>query len=90
MHLSEWQMKSVINIADGSKLGVICDMDVDARTGRITAMMVCAQGKWWSRIWDMNNAVWIAWTHVVKIGADVILVRMDASSQAKQDTDVVE
>ena len=77
MYLSEWQSKMVINVLDGRKLGVICDLELDVRSGRISGFMVATQAKWWQRWVSTGDELWVSWPQLVKVGDDVILVKID-------------
>jgi YlmC/YmxH family sporulation protein len=73
IRISDFQMKDVVNVADGKKLGNIGDIDIDLNTGKIEAVIINS-----SRMlgfFGKDDDVVIPWTNIVKIGADVILVR---------------
>ena len=40
MRLCELREKEVINICDGEKLGNVCDLDFDVKTGRICSLII--------------------------------------------------
>ncbi|WP_110112911.1 YlmC/YmxH family sporulation protein [Bacillus sp. CGMCC 1.16541] len=73
IRISDFQTKDVVNVADGKKLGNIGDIDIDLNTGKIEAVIINS-----SRMlgfFGKEDDVVIPWTNIVKIGADVILVR---------------
>mgnify|MGYP003946008657 CR=1 FL=1 len=75
MKISELQAKDVVNIADGKKLGQIQDLELDLKQGLIKAIVVPTEQKLFS--WLSNGQeVIIPWHQIVKIGSDVILVRL--------------
>jgi YlmC/YmxH family sporulation protein len=76
MKISELQAKDVVNIADGRKLGQICDLELDLRQGTIRAIVVPSETKWF-RLMSGGQEWVIPWQQIVKIGSDVILVRLD-------------
>ncbi|SHE61887.1 sporulation protein, YlmC/YmxH family [Seinonella peptonophila] len=77
MKISELQAKDVVNIADGRKLGQIVDLELDLRSGMIRSIVIPAESKLFS--WFSSSQEWvIPWKQIVKIGSDVILVRMDS------------
>lgn len=83
MKISDFQSKDVINVVDGKKLGYVRDLELDVRTGRIEAIVVPCEGRfmgWWSR---GDDAV-IPWQHIVKIGADVILIKRSPIAPSKE------
>ncbi|SEN08799.1 sporulation protein, YlmC/YmxH family [Lihuaxuella thermophila] len=76
MKISELQAKDVVNISDGRKLGQIYDLELDLRQGIIRAIVVPGETKWFG--WFAGGQEWvIPWKQIVKIGSDVILVRLD-------------
>ena len=72
---SEMRCKQVINVADGSLLGHICDMVFDIRSSRILGFVVpgCKQGFSFFR---PTPEIFIPYCNICKIGEDVILVEV--------------
>jgi YlmC/YmxH family sporulation protein len=75
MKISELQAKDVVNIADGKKLGQIQDFEMDLTQGLIKAIVVPTEQKLFSWL-SSGQEVVIPWNQIVKIGSDVILVRL--------------
>jgi YlmC/YmxH family sporulation protein len=73
MLLGDLQAKDVINVVDGSKLGRICNMEIDPTTGKIISITVQTNTRLASFFSNNNNAV-IPWNQIVKIGGEVIIV----------------
>lgn len=78
MKISDFQSKDVINIVDGKKLGVITDLELDLRQGRIESIVVPASGKFFGFFGGGADII-IPWRNIVKIGMDVVLVKLDES-----------
>lgn len=76
LKISEFQTKDVVNILDGKKLGTVCDLEIDLKHGRIDAIVCPGPGKFFG-LFASGQDVVIPWNHIVKIGTDVILVRLD-------------
>ena len=76
MKISDFQTKDVINIVDGKKLGQIADLELDLRQGRIESIVVPNQGKFFGLFGGGTDVV-IPWRNIVKIGMDVVLVKLD-------------
>ncbi|MEF3305550.1 YlmC/YmxH family sporulation protein [Paenibacillus sp. GYB003] len=76
MKISDFQSKDVINIVDGKKLGQISDLELDLRQGRIDAIVVPNQSKFFGMFGGGTDVV-IPWRNIVKIGMDVVLVKLD-------------
>ncbi|WP_127579646.1 YlmC/YmxH family sporulation protein [Paenibacillus koleovorans] len=76
MKISDFQSKDVINIVDGKKLGQISDLELDLRQGRIDSIVVPNSGKFFGFFGNGTDVV-IPWRNIVKIGMDVVLVKLD-------------
>lgn len=75
MLLSELQSKDIINIDSGAKIGFIGDIEIDVTVGVITYLIVTISQKWFGLI-GSEEELKIPWTNIVKIGTDVILIRL--------------
>ncbi|GIO65528.1 hypothetical protein J21TS3_03490 [Paenibacillus cookii] len=76
MKISDFQTKDVINIVDGKRLGQISDLELDLRQGRIEAIVVPSYNKFLGLFGGGADLV-IPWQNIVKIGSDVVLVKME-------------
>ncbi|WP_138751910.1 YlmC/YmxH family sporulation protein [Paenibacillus sinopodophylli] len=85
MKISDFQTKDVINIVDGKKLGQISDLELDLRQGRIDSIVVPQFTKFLGMFGGGGTEVVIPWRNIVKIGADVVLVRMDDTKQLRPE-----
>ncbi|MBO8155320.1 MAG: YlmC/YmxH family sporulation protein [Bacillaceae bacterium] len=74
MTISELQVKDIIAIEDGSKLGYISDLEIDVDRGYIVGLVISLKGKWFGLFGKQDELV-IPWNHIVTIGKDVILVK---------------
>ncbi|CAH0122508.1 MULTISPECIES: YlmC/YmxH family sporulation protein [unclassified Paenibacillus] len=84
MKISDFQTKDVINIIDGKKLGQVSDLELDLRQGRIEAIVVPSYNKFFG-LFGSGSEMIIPWRNIVKIGADVVLVKMEEARTARQD-----
>lgn len=75
MLLSDLQSKDIVNVVDGSNVGNIIDVKIDAATGMISALIIEANKKFLSFM-NRGNDKEITWEHITKIGEDVILVKL--------------
>lgn len=75
--ISEFQIKDVVNVADGKKLGNIGDIEINLTTGKIEAVIVTGSGKVLG-FFGREEDIIIPWKNIIKIGQDVILVRFKA------------
>ncbi len=86
--ISDFQTKDVINIVDGKKLGQISDLELDLRQGRIESIVVPSSGRLFGWFGGSTDVV-IPWKNIVKIGMDVVLVKLDdvRSYRQQEETD---
>ncbi|WP_428908729.1 YlmC/YmxH family sporulation protein [Niallia sp. Krafla_26] len=80
VRISEFQIKDVVNVADGKKLGNISDIDINLQTGKIEAIIISGTGKILSLFGKEEETV-IPWKNILKIGEDVILVRFNEKNE---------
>ncbi len=74
--VSDFQTKDVINIIDGKKLGQIGDLEIDLKNGKIEALVIPAGSKFFGLFGNGPETV-IPWRNIIKIGLDVVLVKLD-------------
>ncbi|WP_219836367.1 YlmC/YmxH family sporulation protein [Paenibacillus sp. R14(2021)] len=88
MKISDFQTKDVINIVDGRKLGQISDLELDLRQGRIDSIVVPNYSRFFGLFGGGTDVV-IPWRNIVKIGTDVVLVRIDDAKVYRTEEDDV-
>lgn len=84
MKISDFQTKDVINIIDGKKLGQVSDVELDLKQGRIESIIVPNYSKFMGLFGGGSELV-IPWHNIIKIGADVVLVKMEELRPAKSE-----
>ncbi|MBP3964262.1 MULTISPECIES: YlmC/YmxH family sporulation protein [Paenibacillus] len=89
MKISDFQTKDVINIVDGRKLGQVSDLELDLRQGRIDSIVVPNYSRFFGLFGGGTDVV-IPWRNIVKIGTDVVLVRIDDAKVYKTEEDDVQ
>ncbi|WHY68636.1 YlmC/YmxH family sporulation protein [Neobacillus sp. SuZ13] len=78
--ISEFQIKDVVNVADGKRLGNIGDIEINLSTGKIEAVVISGSGRVLG-FFGKDDDVVIPWKNILKIGQDVILVRYKGSTE---------
>ncbi len=73
---SDLKAKEVVNTCDGSKLGCICDLEIDDCNGCIKSIIVPGESKLWGLLKSDEELV-IPYCDINKIGDDVILVSIN-------------
>jgi YlmC/YmxH family sporulation protein len=82
---SDIRQKDVINITNGRRLGTIVDMNFST-DGRISSIAVPGPFNFMNLFRGTRADVIISWESIVKIGEDVILVRLpDTGSDTGQE-----
>ncbi len=72
--ISDFQLKDVVNVSDGKRLGNIGDIDINLNSGKIEAVIVGGSGRMLG-FFGKDEDIVIPWKNIIKIGEDVILVR---------------
>lgn len=73
---SELWSKEVINIVDGRRLGMIEDVELDLRIGKIDSVIIPGRVGLFKFFGGSNDLI-IDWHQIEKIGEDVILVKIE-------------
>lgn len=74
--------KEVINICDGSRLGFVCDVEINFNDGRIEGIVIPGSSKLFG-LFGKENEYIIPWENIIKIGEDIILVEMNERTMRK-------
>lgn len=77
MSLSELRTKDVINTLDGKRLGKVMDIEFDACTGQVEALVVPGDFKVGNVLRGEKCGVVIPWQRICKIGENVILIQLE-------------
>lgn len=80
--ISDFQIKDVVNVFDGKRLGHIADIDINLNTGKIDAVVIGGTGKVLG-LFGKDDEIVIPWKNIIKIGQDVILVRYQDTRSGK-------
>ena len=69
MRLSELQLKEIINIVDGKRIGIIVDVIIDTSGNILKLVLEEKRGRKFSK-----EEFEILWSQIVKVGDDIILI----------------
>ena len=73
MNLSDLQLKEIIDVSSGKRLGSIIDVIVDSKGSIVKIMLDNKRSR--GKIFSTNKEeVYIEWKNIVKLGDDIILV----------------
>ncbi|QGH34437.1 YlmC/YmxH family sporulation protein [Gracilibacillus salitolerans] len=81
--LSTLQMKDIVYIEDGTKIGNLTDIEINVDLGKITNLVVATKTKTLG-VFGESREIIIPWEHVMKIGHDVILVKKNGNFSTVQ------
>ncbi|KAB3531329.1 YlmC/YmxH family sporulation protein [Alkaliphilus serpentinus] len=76
--------KEIVNLCDGSRLGVIGDSDmlIDEKTGRIIALLIPDEKSFFSFL-SSGTLMEIPWESIKKIGNDMIIIEVEDEEKKK-------
>lgn len=84
MRLSAIGGKEIVNLCNGSRLGIIAESDllIDERTGKIHALLI-PDSKSFFNLFSSNSLTEIPWEAIRKIGNDMIIIELEDDYRKK-------
>ncbi|MBN4067800.1 YlmC/YmxH family sporulation protein [Alkaliphilus transvaalensis] len=78
MRFSAISGKEIVNLSDGSRLGVIGDSDIliDEKTGKIVSLLM-PENKSVLSFFSRESVLEIPWDAIKKIGNDMIIIELE-------------
>lgn len=70
--LSELQMKEIIVVNTGRRLGHLSDLEIDPHRGKIESIIINIKEN--NSLFGRQEEILIPWNQIITIGTDVILV----------------
>ncbi|MBQ9943300.1 MAG: YlmC/YmxH family sporulation protein [Clostridia bacterium] len=80
LSLSELRAKDVVNTLDGKRLGKVMDIEFNACTGQVEALVIPGEFRISDVIKGEKTGIVIPWCNICKIGENVILVQVDTEN----------
>lgn len=82
MRLSDIGGKEIVNLCDGSRLGIIAESDllINEKTGKIDALLI-PQSKGFFNLFSSDYMTEIPWKNINKIGNDMIIIELDNNNK---------
>jgi len=76
--------KEIVNLNDGSRLGVIAESDllINIKTGKIMALLI-PDGRNFFSFFSSNSYFEIPWGAIKKIGNDMIILELEEDKKKK-------
>ncbi len=84
MRFSAISGKEIVNLNDGSRLGIIGDSDllIDEKTGKIMALLIPEERGFFSFL-SSSALMEIPWQAIKKIGSDMIIIEAEDEGKRK-------
>ncbi|EZH67163.1 MULTISPECIES: YlmC/YmxH family sporulation protein [Geomicrobium] len=73
LKITDLQVKEVVNVQTGKRLGTLGDVDINLSTGMIESLVVTGNNRMLNMFGKEEELI-IPWSQIAKIGTDVILV----------------
>ena len=73
----EMRNREVICLKDGSRLGVVCDVEIDTCTGKMVSVIIYGKPKLWGLMGKEPDLV-IPWEEIQVFGEETVLVSCDS------------
>ncbi|QXE03019.1 YlmC/YmxH family sporulation protein [Terribacillus sp. DMT04] len=74
MTLTELQMKDIILMENGKRVGNVSDLEINEQNGHIAAIVVTLRGKTMG-LFGKEEELVVPWHQIITIGTDVILIK---------------
>lgn len=74
----------MVNTLDGKRLGKVMDIEFDACTGHVEALVVPGEFKVGNVLRGERCGVVIPWQRICKIGENVILIQLEPGETAEE------
>lgn len=79
--ISDLGLRDIVNLVDGAKLGPVKDVHIDLETGKVLALVLSGNKKYFS-LRSAGGDVVVPWEKIIKIGVDTVLVELEAQARA--------
>lgn len=84
---TQLELKDIVNLSDGAKLGPVKDLHIDLETGRVVALVLQAPRRYWGLVRSGRDMV-IPWELVKKFGVDTVLVDLQPMDRSYYEVKV--
>ena len=75
MSYSELCYKEVIDVHTGSRLGYVCDLELDDKEGCVVSLVTPGRPRFFGLLGREEDYI-LPWKDIVRIGTDIILVEI--------------
>lgn len=71
--IADMRHKEVINVKDGTRIGTVCDVEIDTVTARVLSIVIYGRLRLWGLLGREEDII-IKWQDIEVIGDETILV----------------
>ncbi|MFI3325762.1 MAG: YlmC/YmxH family sporulation protein [Clostridia bacterium] len=86
--INDLKDKEIICVSDGTRVGFVCDAEINCTDAKFTALVVYGKAKLFGLFGREEDFV-IPWEHIVVIGSDTILVNYKPLQKSKKSTGIL-
>ncbi|SDC66416.1 sporulation protein, YlmC/YmxH family [Terribacillus halophilus] len=84
MTLTELQMKDIILMENGKKVGNVSDLEINEHNGHISAIIVTLRGRMMG-LFGKEEELVVPWNQIITIGTDVILIKSPEQASVTEE-----
>ncbi len=81
--VNDLRHKDVVNIKDGSRLGCVCDVELDLGCAKVIALIIYGRPRWFG-LFGREDDIFIGLDNIKVVGEDTILVSFECQSRPKR------
>ncbi len=74
--VSDLRHKDVVNIKDGTRLGCVCDVELDLSCAKVLALIIYGRPRWFG-LFGREDDLFIGLDNIKVVGEDTILVSFE-------------
>lgn len=71
--IADMRHKEVINVKDGTRIGLVCDVEIDTVTARVLSLVIYGRLRFFG-LFGREDDITIKWQDIEVIGDETILV----------------
>lgn len=80
--IADMRYKEVINVCNGQRLGYVCDIEINIKTGQVVALIVPGPYRFLG-LFGREEDFLIPWDCIDRIGEDIIIISIDGECPRK-------
>lgn len=86
--INDLKDKEIICVSDGTRVGFVCDAEIDCSAAKLTSLVVYGRAKLFGLLGREDDFV-IPWDNIVVIGSDTILVNYKPIHKTRKQSGIL-